>query len=134
MMPTAPGQPQMPPTVAPAAAHAGPATMGQGNPGNVASAMMQVKNAVEMLQKALPSIPMGTPLHEKVLKVTSELAKELSQTGGGENQALQLQSLVQQLRSQSQQQPMSALSKLSPSQPSSPAMPPAADAPAQAAA
>lgn len=134
MMPTAPGQPQMPPTVAPAAAHAGPATMGQGNPGNVASAMMQVKNAVEMLQKALPSIPMGTPLHEKVLKVTSELAKELSQTGGGENQALQLQSLVQQLRSQSQQQPMSALSKLYPSQPSSPAMPPAADAPAQAAA
>jgi hypothetical protein len=96
--------------------------------------MMQVKNAVEMLQKALPSIPMGTPLHEKVLKVTGELAKELSQTGGGENQALQLQSLVQQLRSQSQQQPLAALSKLYPSQPGSPAMPPAGGAPAQAAA
>jgi hypothetical protein len=128
MLPTAPGQPpQMPPSVAPAPAHAGPATMGQGNPGNVAAAMMQIKNAVEMLQKALPAIPMGTPLHEKVLKVTGELAKELSQTGGGENQALQLQSLVQQLRSQSQQQPLSALSKLYPNQQPSPALPQAGE-------
>jgi hypothetical protein len=56
-----------------------------------------------------------------VQKVTSELVKELSQ--GDENQALQLQSLVQMMRSQSQQQPMSALSRLYPSQPQSPALP-----------
>lgn len=125
MMP-APGQaPQMPPALAAAPSHSGPATMPQGNPGNAAAAMMQVKNAVEMLQKALPSIPMGTPLHEKVLKVTSELVKEMSESGQGENKALELQSLVQHLRSQSQQQPLSALSKLYSSQQQPPAMPPA---------
>ncbi len=126
MMPPAavPGQaPQMPPALSAAPPHSGPATMPQGNPGNAAAAMMQVKNAVEMLQKALPSIPMGTPLHEKVLKVTSELVKEMSENGQGENKALELQSLVQHLRSQAQQQPLSALSKLYPSQQQPPAMP-----------
>jgi len=129
MLPGQPAPQTPPPAMAAAPAHTGPATMPQGNPGNVAAAMMQVKNAVEMLQKALPSIPMGTPLHEKVLKVTGELVKELSEGGqGGENQALQLQSLVQMLRSSQQQQPLSALSKLYPSQPPSPALPQASPA------
>src|SRR5271170_3416887 len=117
---------QTPPQLAAAPAQSGPGTMPQGNPGNSAAAMMQVRNAVQMLEKALPSIPLGSPLHAKIQKVTTELVKELSQ--GDENQGLQLQSLVQMMRSQAQQQPMSALSKLMPSSPQSPALPAAGGA------
>lgn len=117
----------LPPQMAPAPAHAGAATMPQGNPGNAASAMLEVRNAVQMLEKALPGIPMGSPLHEKIMKVTSELVKELSQ--GDENQALQMQSLVQMMRSAGQQQPISALSRMYPQQGQAPAMPPAGDTP-----
>lgn len=112
---------QLPPQLSAAPSHSGPATMPQGNPGNAAAAMVEIRNAVQMLEKALPSIPMGSPLHEEVMKATSGLVKKLSQ--GDENQALQLQSLVQMMRSSAQQQPMSALSRLYPSQPQSPALP-----------
>lgn len=124
---------QAPPQISAAPPNSGPATMPQGNPGNSAAAMLQVRNAVQMLEKALPSIPMGSPLHSKIMKVTSELVKELSQ--GDENQALQLQSLVQMMRSQSQQQPTAALTRMFPQTPQTPALPQAGETPpAQAAA
>ncbi len=99
--------------------------MPQGNPGNTAAAMTDVRNAVQMLEKALPNIPMGTPLHEEIMKATSGLVKKLSQ--GDENQALQLQSLVQLMRQKSQQQPMAALSRLYPATPQVPALPQASE-------
>jgi hypothetical protein len=73
--------------------------------------MLSVRNAVKMLEQALPLIPMGSPMHEKIHKVALELSKELTQ--GEENPALQMQQLVQMMRQASQQQPMSALGKLS---------------------
>lgn len=109
------------PTMVPAPAHAGPATMPQGNQGNAAKAMLDVRNAVKMLEQALPMIPMGSPLHEKIHKVALDLSKELNQ--GDENPALQLQSLVQMMRSASQAQPMNALGRMFPGQ--SPTTPPA---------
>lgn len=115
-MPNAPSPAAPPPGAAPA--HAGPGTMPQGNQGNQAAAMMSVRNAVKMLEQALPMIPMGSPLHEKIHKVALDLSKELTQ--GEENPALQLQSLVQMMRSASQQQPMSALSKLAAPSPTAP--------------
>lgn len=107
-----------PPAPGGAPAHAGPGTMPQGNHGNQAAAMMSVRNAVKMLEQALPMIPMGSPLHEKIHKVALDLSKEMQQ--GEENPALQLQSLVQMMRSASQQQPMNALSKLSAPPPNTP--------------
>lgn len=107
-----------PPPAGGAAAHAGPGTMPQSNHGNQAAAMMSVRNAVKMLEQALPMIPMGSPLHEKIHKVALDLSKEMQQ--GEENPALQLQSLVQMMRSASQQQPMSALSKLAAPPPNTP--------------
>jgi hypothetical protein len=86
--------------------------MPQGNQGNAAAAMQDVQNAVKMLEKALPMIPMGSPLHEKIHKVTLELSKEL--TSGQENPALQLQSLVQMMRQSAQSQPMNALGRMYP--------------------
>ena len=93
-----------------APAGVGPATAASGNQGNTAAAMLSVRNAVKMLEQALPLIPMGTPLHEKIHKVALDLSKELTQ--GEENPALQMQQLVQMLRMASQQQPMGALSKM----------------------
>lgn len=111
----APPSPAAPhPAMAPAPAHAGPATMPQGNQGNAAKAMLDVRNAVKMLEQALPMIPMGSPLHEKIHKVALDLSKELNQ--GDENPALQLQSLVQMMRSASQSQPMNALGRMFPGQ------------------
>ena len=105
-------QPATPPGIRQAPPGVGPATAPQGNQGNTAAAMQDIRNAVKMLEKSLPMIPMGSPLHEKIHKVTLDLSKELTQ--GDENPALQLQSLVQMLRSQQQSQPLSALSRLYP--------------------
>jgi len=118
MMPAMPGQAAPTPPTGAAPAHAGPGTMPSGNQGNQAAAMMAVRNAVKMLEQALPMIPMGSPLHEKIHKVALDLSKEMSQ--GEANPALQLQSLVQMMRSASQQQPMNALSKLSTPAPGAP--------------
>lgn len=119
MMPM-PGQAPAAPTPPPGAApgHAGPATMPQGNQGNQAKAMLDIRNAVKMLEQALPMIPMGSPLHEKIHKVALDLSKELTQ--GDENPALQMQQLVQMMRSASQQQPINALSKLAAPPPNTP--------------
>lgn len=119
MMPM-PGQAPAAPTPPPGASpsHAGPATMPQGNQGNQAKAMLDIRNAVKMLEQALPMIPMGSPLHEKIHKVALDLSKELTQ--GDENPALQMQQLVQMMRSASQQQPINALSKLTAPPPNTP--------------
>ena len=122
----------LPGQMSPAPANSGPATMPQGNPGNAAAAMMKIKNGVHLFQEALPNLPMGSPLHEKILKVTTELVKELAETG--ENKALEMQELIKHVRSQGQQQPLSALSRLYPQQQQTPALPQASETPPAAAA
>lgn len=63
--------------------------------------------ALNALQDALPSLPMGSPLHSKVLKVTQELTKELQSSK--EDPQLQIQSLVQMIRQAAQNAPMAGL-------------------------
>lgn len=48
-------------------------------PGNVASGLMMLKNAVDMLQAALPSLPAGSQQHKDVLKALQSLSKHLPQ-------------------------------------------------------
>lgn len=120
---------QLPPSVAPAAANAGPAAVPQGNQGNSAQALSLVRNAVEMMQKALPMIPMGSPLHGDLLKATSTISKHMEQAGGG-NKGVDMQSLLQMARQSSQQSPMQALNRLHPAPNAAPAMPSAAPPPA----
>lgn len=52
-----------------------PAMTPSGNPGLAANAMAQVREAVSLLQMALPNIPMGSELHSKVLKTITDLSK-----------------------------------------------------------
>ena len=57
----------------------GPATAPGPQAGSAAQGMSQVKLAVEMLQKSLVGIPMGSPLHNDVMKAISSLSKNIAQ-------------------------------------------------------
>ena len=48
-------------------------------PGNFASGLMMLKNAVDMLQNALPSLPAGSQQHKDVLKSLTTLSRHLPQ-------------------------------------------------------
>lgn len=112
---------QMPPSVSPAAPNAGPVAVPQGNQGNAAQAMSLIRNALEMFQKALPMIPMGSPLHGDVLKATSSISKHMEHGEG--NKGVDMQSLLQMARGASQQSPVQALNRMHPSPTAAPAMP-----------
>jgi hypothetical protein len=81
----------------------------------MAGAMIEIQNAVKMLEKALPMIPMGAPVHEKILNFCKEIGKTLSEGSGGGNHALELQSLIQMARQSAQQAPVAALARAFPS-------------------
>ena len=119
-MPLPPGQ-TPPPAMAPAPANVGPAAVPQGNQGNMAQAMSLVRNASEMLQKALPMIPMGSPQHSDLLKVITLIAKHMEHNEG--NRGVDLQSLLQMARQSSQQSPVQALNRMHPAPNAAPAMP-----------
>ena len=126
-----PGAP-VPPQVAPGPAKAGPAAVPQGNPGNTQAALTKIKTAVEMLQQALPAIPMGTPMHADILDVTKKLAKHLGDDKGG-NESNQMQALLSALKQTQQQAPQNAMARMFPQQ-GAPAMAgaPPGTAPAEA--
>ncbi len=118
--PTPPGAPAPASPLAAPPANVGGASVNQGNPGNAAAALVDVQNAVKMLQDALPKIPMGSKLHTKLLNALKSISEELQ--AGSENPQLQQQSLTNQLKQNQQQAPLAALSRLAPA--ASPAMPP----------
>lgn len=121
----APPMPGGPPGASPMAgaarANIGPATAPQAHGGTAAAAMNDLQNAIKMLEKALPSIPMGTPIHAAVLKAATDLSKHLG--AGSGNEGLQLQSLLQMARQAQQNAPMAALSRIMPGPDGSPPAP-----------
>ena len=103
-----------------AAPNIGAAAQPQGNSGNAAQAMSLVRNALEMIQKALPMLPMGSPLHGDLLKAVSSMSKHIDQSQM--NKGVDLQSLLQMVKQSSQQSPMAALNRMQPPT-AAPAMP-----------
>lgn len=116
--------PGMPQQLAPAPEKTAPAAIPQGNQGNVSAAMMKVKNAVEMLQEALPLLPFGSEEHKEIITFLGKISKHAS-SGGGENPGLQLQSLIQQAKQSAESAPQKAMMRMfPPAAPNSgPAMP-----------
>ncbi|HTS05455.1 MAG TPA: hypothetical protein VMP68_07720 [Candidatus Eisenbacteria bacterium] len=99
----------------------GPMMAPQGNPGNALAAASKVKSAVTLLQEALPAIPMGSDVHNDVLKAVGMLAKHAeNQPATDQSQITQLMALIQRLATQ---QPNAALQRMA--QPASPNAPPA---------
>ena len=74
--------------------------------------MSKIGVALKALQEALPSLPMGTPLHSEVLSAVKSLTKHL--TDAGQDQQHLLMTLLQMARSAQQSQPMQALMKAFP--------------------
>lgn len=62
--------------------------------GSAASGMTSVKLGLEALQKALPTLPMGSEIHNAVLKAVGDIAKHLDASSGGGPQAV-IQQLAQ---------------------------------------
>ena len=60
--------------------------------------MTSVKLGLEALQKALPALPMGSPLHSSVLKAVADIAKNMNEGGGG-GDADKIQQLIAMARS-----------------------------------
>lgn len=116
-----PGQPASAPGATAAPANVGPVAVPQGNQGNLVQAMSLVRNGLEMFQKALPMIPMGTPEHGDLLKAISIVTKHLDSNEG--NKGVDLQSLLQMARQASQQSPVQALNRMHPAPTAAPAMP-----------
>lgn len=69
-------------------------------PGAAHQGMAAVKTALEMLQKAVSQIPMGSPLHMKVLKFLADASKDL-----GEDSSVDQDSVKQQLAQMARQGP-----------------------------
>ena len=84
--------------------------MPQANHGNMGQALNDVRNAVKMLEGALSKIPMETPFHEAVFNAAKGLLKHLRPGEG--NQGLELQSMLQAAKQQSQSAPMAALMRM----------------------
>jgi hypothetical protein len=112
-------------------AHMGPISSPQPQAGNAAAGHQKLMIAMQALQDALPSLPMGSELHSKVLKVTQELTKELQATK--EDPQLQIQSLMGMIKQLAQQAPNQAVARL-PSPNAPPMMPQQAPPPDQMAA
>lgn len=80
----------------------GPHTIPQGNPGNAMQAMAKIQQATQLLQEALPQIPMGSEGHQKLMKIVSDLTKQIGETKA--NMQQQIQQLMMHLHAQKAQQ------------------------------
>lgn len=84
---------------------AGPATSPGPQPGAMAQGTMLVKLAMDALQKALPALPMGAPMHAAVLKALTDIGKHMdhggTEAGDPASQIQQLIELIRQARSNS---------------------------------
>ena len=118
MPPGMPGPAPVPPTMAGAPAHAGPGVVPQGKPGQTTQGLSDLKIALEAMQKALPTIPMGTKLHEEVLKSVSSIGKHLTEFE--DSPQMKIQNLLQMIARARAAQPNNALSALAQGGPPAP--------------
>ena len=95
-----------------APARLGPGVQPQPNPGNAVLGMSKVRQAISLLESALPDVPMGMELHTEIMNATKALLKHINQ--GNENPQIDMHTLVQHLRGAAQQNPMQALQRAFP--------------------
>lgn len=98
-MPPMPGMPTPPPGLA---GGTGPASVPTPMMGAATQGVAGVKTALELLQKALGSVPLGSDLHMSVLKAVTDLSKhmnDLPSQPGGQDVVQQLAQLARQAQS-----------------------------------
>jgi hypothetical protein len=83
--------------------------MPTGNPGNAAAAVAQVRQAVQLLQTALKDIPIGTALHEDVLKSITKLSSHAPASQA--NPGIEQQAMVNNANQMQKMAPMVSMMK-----------------------
>lgn len=86
---------------------AGPASPPTGNPGLNAAALAQVREAITILEKALPNLQIGSDPHKAVIDSIGKLAKAIPATEA--MPGIQTSTLLSLLRDSQQGAPMKAL-------------------------
>lgn len=100
----------LPPGLSAAPPNSGPAVAPHGMVANTTEALSKLRIALEQMQSALPSIPMGTELHDALLKAVSTVGKHLSDFQDSPQMKMQmLLQLIQQARAR---QPAAALANI----------------------
>jgi len=108
----------LPPTLTGAPPSSGPGVAPHGLPGQAAGSMGDLKMALEMLQKALPGVPMGTELHEAVLKAVTNIGKHMGEMA--QSQQEKGKALLEMLMKLKQQGPNQALAGMAAPPPGAP--------------
>lgn len=127
---------QMPPSgglpgpLAQAPANAGAMVSPQGNQGNIGAALVKIKNALKMLEEALPLVPMGDELHTDLLNTMKQLSKPLKKSS--DNPQMEVGSLLQMAKQNAQSAPMAAMARMFGAGQAGAGQPPAMSAPAAA--
>ena len=89
---------------------AGPATMPTPMQGAQRQGFASLKVGLEALQKALPQLPMGSALHQSVLKAVADIGKHLEKEGAaGSDQSGAIQQLMELARAAKTQPNMAAM-------------------------
>lgn len=89
---------------------AGPAGMPTPMAGSQQQGMASLKVGLEALQKSLPNLPMGSALHQSVLKAVADIGKHLEKEGGsGGDQMGAIQQLMEMARAAKTQPNMAAM-------------------------
>lgn len=116
----------LPPGMGAPPGNLGAVTIPQGNPGNLKAALEKLHGAAQLINDAIPSIPLGTPLHSEVLKLATTLNKHLGEAK--ENAQGTIQTMLQAIQQMKQNPQMGALHGAAPGgappppQPQPPAM------------
>jgi len=97
----------LPPGLAAPPANLGPHTIPQSNPGNLKGAIEKLTAAAQLINEALPQIPLGTPLHAAALKIATDLNKHLGDAK--ENAQGTMQTMVQAIQQMRQNPGLGAL-------------------------
>lgn len=104
----------MPPGLGAPPAKLGPASTPQANPGGAQSGVAGIHAAIDLLQKALPGLPMGTPIHTAALKATSELTKAVGETHA--DNAQKIQTFMNAIRGSANNPMQQAMQRVMPAQ------------------
>jgi hypothetical protein len=97
----------LPPTMQPAPHGAGPAVAPHGNPGAASQGLGDIQTALQALQKALPSIPMGTEMHTAVIDAIKKIGTHMTEMQNSPQ--MQIQNLLAMIAKAKQGQPNAGL-------------------------
>ena len=104
-------------------ANLGGVTIPQSNPGNAKGAMEKLHAAAQLINDAIPQIPLGTPLHSAVLKIATDLNKHIGEAK--EHAQGTIQTMLQAIQQMRQNPRLGAMGGAPGGAPQPPPQPPA---------